>query len=485
MLVRRSIHNDKSRPPRLTLSYSPYITAPVTIRIGANETPHYVPRHLLPSQLSIHASNASFPLADINLETGHTLIHYLYTGKYDTLDTPLPSSGLKQAVRVYIIANIYQLLDLQHLATHVMEIYAAQLTVFEVLDAIKDDFTQLERDSYVHGLVRAMAKVAFKADHSVFRNEAFLKTLDNVVLVKFVMDLVMELYDHKIARMLEREKYPNKKCNHALQNFDSDCEGEHCGELNVEDFVTPTEVEGTVEECRGEDKLEQGSVSTDGFCTISCPSEEGGGVEDDVVVQETDLSRSVEQISDEWEREGVIITEEVSAAEKVAVGEIVDAAEPAQEPEAIKEEPAIDPFAGLSKMQRIRLRKQMRMLEMQKEEEAAAAAAAELCRQEEEAEAARLAAEEAEAARVAEEEGAKVREEEEAAAAAPTVAVEPEPVSDAEPKVCRLRARHMLKEKRWLKCKSCRTFMQQVAVRLSRADLDEENLQDMENVLII
>jgi hypothetical protein len=200
-------------------------------------------------------------------------------------------------------------------------------------------------------------------------------------------------------------------------------------------------------------------------------------VEDDVVVQETDLSRSVEQISDEWEKEGVIITEEVSAAEEVAVGEIVDAAEPAQEPEAIKEEPAIDPFAGLSKMQRIRLRKQMRMLEMQKEEEAAAAAAAaaELCRQEEEAE----------AARVAEEEGAKVREEEEAAAAAPTVAVEPEPVSDAEPKVCRLRARHMLKEKRWLKCKSCRTFMQPVAVRLSRADLDEENLQDMENVLII
>jgi hypothetical protein len=142
-------------------------------------------------------------------------------------------------------------------------------------------------------------------------------------------------------------------------------------------------------------------------------------------------------------------------------------------------------------MRRLKLEKKLRIKAIQEEREAA-----ELCQREAEAEAARLVeeeahavrvAEEAEAARLAEEQDVRVREEEEAAAAAAatTVALEPEHVLDAESKVCRLRARHMLKEKRWLKCKSCRTFMQQVAVRLSHADLDEENLKDMERVLVI
>jgi hypothetical protein len=95
--------------------------------------------------------------------------------------------------------------------------------------------------------------------------------------------------------------------------------------------------------------------------------------------------------------------------------------------------------------------------------------------------------EEAAAAAEVEAEEARLREEEEEAfaAAAAAASLEPEPVPDAGPRVCPSRAKHMIKEKRWMKCSSCRAAMQHMAVRLSRTNVDEETLQDLEKELVI
>jgi hypothetical protein len=526
------------------------------IYISSDNITHYVPRHLLPPQWKDQAYT-NLVLHDMTIETGHTLVHYLYTGAYETLNTSTTldaSTGLKHALLVYIATTSHNLPDLQRLAVHTMEMHAERLDIFEILEAIQDDFTRLEPDSWVHGFLRKKAQAAFEADHSVFRNDAFLRTLDNVVLGKVLMRWVMEMYDEKVSRMIAVAEDTSRmlgECNQVVQSHDmvvdeqdlvvpvvdegpteeypaeacpaeeypaeeypaeacpaeeypaeeypaeacpaeeypaeeypaeacpaeeypadaypaEEYPAEACSaeEYSAEACATeayPTEAcpveERPTEECYSQEVFERGSVSTEGFCTISCPSEEGAGREDEALMIEENLSRSTERVSNEWEEA------EIPAAEEAAEPQL----------EAIGQEPVISPFAGLNKLQTMKLQKRMRIEARRKAREEAA----ELLQQEQEAEAQRIRQEEA-----------KLREEEEAAAAAAaaaaaTVALEPEPVSDAEPKVCRLRAKHMLKEKRWMKCKSCRAIMQQIAVRLSHADLDEENLQDLDKVLVI
>jgi hypothetical protein len=342
---------------------------------------------------------------------------------------------------------------LQNLAIWEMEEHALQLTIFEILDAVKVDFTRLEPDSWVHGFLRKKTQEAFEHDHSVFRNEALLETLDNVALGKAVMRWVVEMYDEKVSHMIKEEE----KVRASLKEM-----------LEEPMLVTPV-----VDECCAQQVSEHESVETEEFCTISCPSEEGAERVYGVVVDEDDFVETVGQSSHD------LGETEVAAEEAVYEGAIYEDTAPEEEPAPVEEQPApveeemvVDPFAGLSKSQKKKLQDLMKRKAKLREEEAAAVA--EMKAQAEEA---RLRDEE-------EAEEARLREEEEAVAAA-AASLEPEPVTDAEPRVCSSRAKHMVREKRWMKCASCRTAMQHIALRLSRTNVDEETLQDLEKELVI
>jgi hypothetical protein len=443
---------------------------------------------------------------------------------------------------------------LQNLAIREMEEHALQLTIFEILDAVKTHFSGLEPDSWVHGFLRRKTQEAFEQDYSVFRNEALLETLDNVTLAKVVMTWVVEMYDDKVSRMIKEEE----KVRASLKEM-----------LEEQMLVTPV-----VDEYCAQQVSEHGSVETEGFCTISCPSEEGADREDGVVVDEGNLSGSVELLShDLGETEAV---PEEATHDETGHDDAI-AANP--QPEPIEEESAVDPFARLSKSQKKKLQDKMlrearlrregnemreekeqmhRRAELAEEvpceeveelfqqtneevveleamtearyremnetnlrveaEATAAAPAAELEpavaeeepviepsarrkigkketsvekrvrlrmeSREAEKKAAKLARQqEAEVERVRQEE-ARIREETNAAAEA-AEAEEAQLRKDAEPKVCPLRARHMIKETRWMKCASCRAAVQHMAARLSRTNVDEETLQDLEKELVI
>jgi hypothetical protein len=355
-----------------------------------------------------------------------------------------------------------------------MEEHALQLTIFEILDAVKVDFTRLEPDSWVHGFLRKKTQEAFEHDHSVFRNEALLETLDNVALGKVVMRWVVEMYDEKVSHMIKEEE----KVRASLKEM-----------LEEPMFVTPV-----VDECCAQQASEHESVETEEFCTISCPSEEGAERVYGVVVDEDDFVEAVGQSShdlgeidvaakevlcDEAVYEEAVYEEAVcqeavceeavyeeAVCQEAVCEEAIAAVEPApveEEPMPDEEEPVVDLFAGLSKSQRKKLQDKMKREARLWKEEAAAVAEME-----------------------AQAEESRLRDEEEAAAAAaPAVSLEPEPVPDAEPRVCPSRAKHMVKEERWMKCASCRAAMQHIAVRFSRTNVDEETLQNLEKELVI
>jgi hypothetical protein len=341
---------------------------------------------------------------------------------------------------------------LQNLANREMERHALQLTIFEILDAVKANFRGLEPDSWVHGFLRRKTQEAFEQDYSVFKNEALLETLDNVTLARVVMTWVVEMYDDKVSRMMKEVEQVI-----ALTKKNTEM-------LEEQMLVTPV-----VDECCAEQVSDHGSVETEEFCTISCPSEGGAERDDGVVVDEGDFVEPAGQFSHD------LGETEVAAEEAVYEGAIYEDTAPEEEPAPVEEEMVVDPFAGLSKSQKKKLQVFMRRKARLREEEEAAAVA-EMKAQAEEA---RLRDEEmAEEARLRE-------EEEEEAVAAAAASLEPEPVTDAEPRVCPSRAKHMVKEERWMKCASCRAAMQHIAVRLSRTNVDEETLQDLEKELVI
>jgi hypothetical protein len=356
---------------------------------------------------------------------------------------------------------------LQNLANREMERHALQLTIFEILDAVKANFRGLEPDSWVHGFLRRKTQEAFEQDYSVFKNEALLETLDNVTLARVVMTWVVEMYDDKMSRMMKEVEQVIAIAKKNTEMFEEQM------------LVTPV-----VDECCAEQVSDHGSVETEEFCTISCPSEEGAEPRDDgVVVDEGDFAEPIGQFSHDFGETEVAAEEAV--CEEAACDDTITTAEPApvrEEPVLDEEEPVVDLFAGLSKSQRKKLQEKVKIEAWRREEEEAAAVA----EMEAQAEEARLRDEEEAAAAAVEAEEARLREEEEEeVVAAAATSLEPEPVPDAEPRVCPSRAKHMIKEKRWMKCSSCRAAMQHMAVRLSRTNVDEETLQDFEKELVI
>jgi DNA segregation ATPase FtsK/SpoIIIE-like protein len=476
--------------------------------------------------------------------------------------------------------------SLRLLAIREFKAHAENLNIFEIFDAIKADFkdlASLESDGWIHGFLHKKIQEAFEHDHRVFKNEALLETLDNAVLGKVVMRWVVEMYDENMSRMILEEKEARVIMEKRMEILESGAI--ECA-TSGQELVPPV-----VDECRAQEASEHGSVHTEGFHTISCPSEEIGGSEDCVLVDGDDLSGPVEQANDGWEDADLLTAEAVSAEpeavpveeepvprrklskkektrkmaeakeqedsrrkeeevrsqlelhdeeqarvreeEEAKVREQQEAATAATaaaeiEPVTIAEEAVNDalPVRKASKKKRMLGMEEARLKEEAEAVAAAAATAAaelesvnaerewklrkkmkvaakkkkreeatELLRQEAEAgaeslrqEAKRREEEAAEAERVlAEEEEARLREEEEeaAAAAAAAASLKAEPVTDAEPRVCPSRAKHMINEKEWMECASCRAAMQHMAVRLSRTNVDEGTLQDLEKELVI
>jgi hypothetical protein len=286
------------------------------------------------------------------------------------LTIPMPDAGLKHALLVYIATTMPELSNLNHLATGQIQAYAENLNIFEILHAVKDDFARLEPDSWVHEFLRAKAVAAFEADHSVFRDEALLATLDSVVLGKVVMRWVVEMYDDKVSRMM---KEVEQVMVIAKKNTEM---------LKEQMLVTPL-----VDECCAEQVSDHGSVETEEFCTISCPSEEGAEPRDDgVVVDEGDFAEPIGQFSHDFGETEVAaeeavceeavceeavceeavceeaVCEEAVCEEAVCEEAVCDDTIAAAEPVPDEEEPVVDLFSRLSKSGTGKKKKLLRLL---------------------------------------------------------------------------------------------------------------------------
>ncbi|KAL5400284.1 hypothetical protein PMIN06_012853 [Paraphaeosphaeria minitans] len=194
---------------------SPYTSPPVAIEIGSERRTYYVPQEYL-QDLDLVTSCRSWGghihLPDVDASTGNVLVHYLHTGLHQTLNdmemflVAEASIEFKRALLAYAAANKYGLFGLQQLAKHQIERFGAEMNIFDVIEAIKEDFSNLVCDnSWFFGYLGGKAKTAFEEDHTVFARDNFFDHINDVALAQVMAKCMVELYDNKVSRMLDTE----------------------------------------------------------------------------------------------------------------------------------------------------------------------------------------------------------------------------------------------------------------------------------------
>lgn len=202
----------------LITACSPYACGPIAIDVGPGFATYWVPKHLLSSpKWSTIDAGGIICLLGVSAATGHTLVHYLYTGTYQALepkgeDSELPALiKFKQAFLVFVLASAYELQDLERLAKEQIEIHGSHMTLVEILETVKNEFSGTDR-SWFHEYLRARVEEQFDLDYTFFTTGAFVKSVGRGTLYRFMTCHILEIFSVKLT--------------HALQGRESRCQDE-------------------------------------------------------------------------------------------------------------------------------------------------------------------------------------------------------------------------------------------------------------------
>ncbi|KAG9190132.1 hypothetical protein G6011_08220 [Alternaria panax] len=189
---------------------SPYATAQiVALDVGPEATRFLVHDSVL-SRSKVLASK-SYPVAfvqqpvllsELDQNTAHTLIHYLYTGKFQSLSTLASSDKAisevyKLGTSVYCAAARYQLPGLAELAQNKMKSLDEEMSIFDILAVAGDHAFPLlpEDDVWYSSYVEESLNNAMADDPEPFRRPDFITTVGaDSKLLQLVWKTVMNNY---------------------------------------------------------------------------------------------------------------------------------------------------------------------------------------------------------------------------------------------------------------------------------------------------
>ncbi|KAL1871513.1 hypothetical protein Plec18167_007073, partial [Paecilomyces lecythidis] len=160
--------------------------------------------------------SSNIRLDGIDITIGHTFVHYLYTGTYQTLmhqqyDIAEEHAEYRKSVFTYRAAKQYQLPGLEDLArTHMAE-YEKYLPINVILDVGKDVYRRLgddDDDEWYSDYLRTKIWSAFEEDEHLFSQEYFTQGLGEVTRFdKFLVSTMVRLFSEKISALKEHASH--------------------------------------------------------------------------------------------------------------------------------------------------------------------------------------------------------------------------------------------------------------------------------------
>jgi hypothetical protein len=181
----------------------------VSLEVGPEATRFLVHDSVL-SRSEVLAAK-SYPLAfvkqsvllpELDQNTAHTLVHYLYTGKYQSLSTLASSDKVipevyKLGAGVYCAAARYKLPGLAELAQNKLKSLDEEMSIFDILTVARDHAFPLlpEDDVWYPSYVEESLNNAMAEDPEPFRKPDFITTVEgNSKLLQLVWKTVMSNY---------------------------------------------------------------------------------------------------------------------------------------------------------------------------------------------------------------------------------------------------------------------------------------------------
>jgi len=119
--------------------------------------------------------NTYITLSDIHGDVGHTLVHFLYSGTYETINSPLDENisyierEYRRSVLVYHASRMYNITDLEILARKYIEHFDEAISTFEILRSIGEIFPKLPEDEvWLPSYVKKVLRRSFVSGNSRF-----------------------------------------------------------------------------------------------------------------------------------------------------------------------------------------------------------------------------------------------------------------------------------------------------------------------------
>jgi hypothetical protein len=196
---------------------SPYACKPVAIECGPSRITYWLPKHLLRlPKWSTTDAGGKIRLRDVSAATGHTLVHYLYTGTYQALEVKEEGAAtpahikFKQALLTFILASTHELPDLERLAKKQIGILGSCMALVEVLNTAEKEFSKLTW-SWFHEYLQDRAKEQFDLNHTFFTSRAFIESIGEGTLHKFMTCHLLKTFSEKLTNTLQRRESRRNK----------------------------------------------------------------------------------------------------------------------------------------------------------------------------------------------------------------------------------------------------------------------------------
>ncbi|MCJ1422848.1 hypothetical protein MMC29_000728 [Sticta canariensis] len=200
---------------------SPYITPIFTLLVGSDRVQYTIQEGFL-HQSPLWAEKCKskpwgnkIALPDVDKDIGHSLVHYLYTGNYQTMKPQTISEAgpggaiiptetdkereYRRSVLLYCVARTYGLDELKHLSMHHIEIPQDDISIWDVLDIAKEAYEKLPDDEvWFTEHLRWKLEDSLRVDKFLFKRPEFLGRIGKVK--KFdqsLMKIIAEIYTEK------------------------------------------------------------------------------------------------------------------------------------------------------------------------------------------------------------------------------------------------------------------------------------------------
>ncbi|KAH6957608.1 hypothetical protein BKA56DRAFT_602195 [Ilyonectria sp. MPI-CAGE-AT-0026] len=180
-------------PTKLTLHQSPYTSSTVKIHFEdgnpTNSAMHVHKTLLQPfpglSSLCGSLSHAKeLRLKNVSQNAGHVLVHFLYTGKYQTLRVDIPSpqgrltAQFKTCLQVYVASKTYELRDLQILVQIELEQLGQKVDIPDLIALAEEIYPGAHLgdfwfQSFIHSCLSRMSD-----DLELLKNQQILMELE-------------------------------------------------------------------------------------------------------------------------------------------------------------------------------------------------------------------------------------------------------------------------------------------------------------------